>query len=96
MMAGLLGGISEISAIMQEQGSCDWDEARRLWLLSMGADSDRQPDCVFMEAPLSIAARVGQQMGVSLEEALDQMQAIDCEAMCMFRLGNTVSKLMVN
>jgi hypothetical protein len=40
---GLLDGLTIISAIMQEQG-CNWDEARRLWNLSMEVDAERQAE----------------------------------------------------
>jgi hypothetical protein len=55
-----------------------------------------RPDIVFLQDPLEIADRVAAQMGVDVEEAIDQMQAFDCEAVREFYVGNSISKLMRN
>ena len=41
MSGGILDGITIMSAIMKEQG-CDWDEARRLWQISMEVEAERR------------------------------------------------------
>ena len=43
MMAGLLDGLTTIQLIMKEQG-CTWEEARRLWVLSMEVEAERQAE----------------------------------------------------
>ena len=40
MSGGLLDGLVVIPAIMEEQG-CSWDEARRLWEISMEVETER-------------------------------------------------------
>lgn len=41
MSGGLLDGITIISAIVKEQG-CTWDEASRLWHISMEVEAERR------------------------------------------------------
>jgi hypothetical protein len=53
MAGGLLDGLAIIPAIMQEQG-CDWDEARRLWVLSMAVEAERQAAITEAAAPSNI------------------------------------------
>jgi hypothetical protein len=43
MSGGILDGLAIIPAIMAEQG-CTWDEARRLWILSMEVEAERQSE----------------------------------------------------
>ena len=41
MARGLLDGLVAIPAIMQEQ-NCSWDEARRLWVISMEVEAEQR------------------------------------------------------
>ena len=95
-MRGLLDGITAIPAIMAEQG-CSREEAERLWVLSMQVEAESaRPEMIFTQPPIDIADRVAAQMGISVEEAIGQMEAFDCEAICQFHVGNNISKLMRN
>jgi hypothetical protein len=42
MMAGLLDGLTTIQLIMKEQG-CTWEEARRLWNISLEVEAENAP-----------------------------------------------------
>ena len=95
-MRGLLDGITAIPAIMAEQG-CSREEAERLWIISMQVEAENaRPACIFLQDPLEVCDRVAAQMGVCVEEAIDQMQAFDCEAVRQFHVGNKLPKMMRN
>lgn len=94
MARGLLDGITAVPLIMAEQG-CSREEAERLWVISMQVEAENaKPACIFLQDPLEIADRVAVQMGIGVEEALDQMEAFDCEAVCQFHIGNDIPKAM--
>ena len=95
-MRGLLDGITAIPAIMAEQG-CSREEAERLWISAMKAEAENaRPTMHFTQDPIDIAERVALQLGVDVEEALDQMMACDHQAVLQFCVGNRMPKIMVN
>lgn len=47
---------------------------------------------VFLEDPAEIAERVADQMGCSVEEALDHMEAFDRVAVMDFCVGNDIPR----
>jgi hypothetical protein len=49
MSGGILDGLTIMRAIMDEQG-CDWEEARRLWILSMEVEAERQAQIAEVES----------------------------------------------